>query len=81
MAETEFIKANAAEKDDVLVGAEIHDPAAVDAAQASRQQVLAAMTNVVKVTFFNYHNGARVIKWIFLHNFWSNGCSAAKYST
>lgn len=65
MAETEFIKANAAEKDDILVGAEIHDPAPVDAEQACRKQVLAAMTNVVKVAFFNYHNGARVIKWIF----------------
>lgn len=63
MAETEFIKANAAEKDDILVGAEIHDPAPVDAEQARRKQVLAAMTNVVQVAFFNYHNGA--IKWIF----------------
>lgn len=69
MAETEFIKANAAEKDDVLAGAEIHDPAAANAEQACRQQVLATMTNVVKVAFFNYHNGARVIKWIFVHEF------------
>lgn len=52
VAETEFIKANAAENDDILAGAEIRDPAAANAEQACRQQVFAALTNVVKDTFF-----------------------------
>lgn len=77
VAETEFIKANAAEKDDVPAWLKFTTPLQ----PMQSRQVLATMTNVAKVAFFNYHNGARVIKWISVHEFWSNRGSPAKYST